>query len=157
MELLGSRLDVFQNVCQPRMVWICLSQQRSAWVIAMLLPSLHLLISPYFSSAWKLTRQWELQRNLYLEVFFIFPSGKPPESMKTHSYVFPQEKAKLASYLMQNALKFPVWRLIDYQTTITKCNRDHSSSLVLEKWRIKLESPQGGILWDSVPSREAVQ
>lgn len=90
MELLGSRLDVFQNICQPRMVWICLSQQRSAWIIALLLFSLHLFISPYFSSAWKMRGQWELQRNLYFAFFFLFPSGKPLESMKTHSYVFPQ-------------------------------------------------------------------
>lgn len=27
IELLGSRLDVFQNICQPRIVWICLSHR----------------------------------------------------------------------------------------------------------------------------------
>lgn len=73
--------------------------------------------------------------------------------MKTRStrYIFPQQKARLTSYLMQNALKFPGWKMIDYQTTITQCNRDHSSSLVLEKLGIKLAPPRGGILWDRCP------
>lgn len=52
---------------------------------------------------------------------------------------------------MQNALKFPDWKMIDYQTTITWCNRDHRSSLVLEKLRIKLAPPRGGILRDRCP------
>lgn len=73
--------------------------------------------------------------------------------MKTYSicYVFPQRESNAASYWIQNALKFPDWKVIDYQTTVILCNRDHSSSLVLEKLRIKPAPPRAGTLWDRCP------
>lgn len=45
MQLLRSWLEVFQNICQPRIFWMYLSQQGSTWVIGLLFPSLHLCIS----------------------------------------------------------------------------------------------------------------
>lgn len=63
----------------------------------------------------------------------------------------PPRESNAASCWIQNALKFPGWKVIDYQTTVILCNRDHSSSLVLEKLRIKPAPPRGGTLWDRCP------
>lgn len=61
--------------------------------------------------------------------------------------ITPRE-SNAASYWTQNALKFPYWKVINYQTTVILCNRDHSSFLVLEKLRIKRAPPRGEMLWD---------